>query len=77
MSKDDFYCGEPIDENEQVGVSDADFIRIWQMSDNFGQVWIKCKLEGMTGDEVMRRLGYLRKNGIRLKNMAVFIDASK
>jgi len=76
MSKDEFYCGEPKDE-EKVGVSDADFIRIWQMSDNFGQVWIKCKLEGMTGDEAMHRLGYLRRNGIRLKNMAVFIDASQ
>ena len=74
MSKDDFYCGEPAEE-EQVGITDVGFIRIWQMSDNFGQVWIKCKLEGMTCDEVMHRLGYLRKNGIRLKNMTVFIDA--
>ena len=74
MSKDEFYCGEPKDE-EKASVSNADFIRIWQMSDNFGQVWIKCKLEGMTGDEVMHRIGFLRRNGIRLKNMAVFIDA--
>ena len=66
-----------MDEKERVDMFDTDFIRIWQTSDNFGQVWVKCKLNGMTGDEVMHRLRHLRKNGVQLKNMTVFMNASE